>query len=281
MTETNRKPVEEMAPQFYLVRKRKQESEDVFTIELESPGKNKKASFLPGQFNMLYAFGLGEVAISISGNPKGSKRWVHTIRAVGATTKGLSKLKVGDSVGVRGPYGKPWPIVESTGNDIIFIAGGLGLAPLRPAILHVKENRKKYGRVTVLYGARSNRDLLYRDEIAEWKKAGIETFTALSQADRKWKGIVGHVTTLVERIAVFPERTRAFLCGPEIMMRFGASELLKRNLAAENIFISMERNMKCAIGFCGHCQLGPTFLCKDGPVYPYDRMEPLMRVREL
>ncbi len=270
-----------MQPEFCRIKKRSQESDDVFTLELDLPRKSAKARFVPGQFNMLYAFGIGEVAISISGNPHDKRRWVHTIRSVGATTHAISKLKVGDPLGVRGPYGTGWPIEEAKGSDIIFVAGGLGLAPLRPAIHHVKEHRKKYGSITVLYGARSYRDLLFQKEIPQWRKAGIDVFVALSQADRKWKGTVGHITRLLERINIFPEKTSAFLCGPEIMMRFGTSGLEQRGVSASRMFLSMERNMKCAIGFCGHCQLGPAFICKDGPVLSYEKLEPLMRVREL
>jgi len=272
---------EPMQPEFCRIHKRSQESDDVFTLELDLPKKSGKARFTPGQFNMLYAFGVGEVAISISGDPQNQKRWVHTIRSVGATTRAISKLKAGDHLGVRGPYGTGWPVEEAKGNDIIFVAGGLGLAPLRPAIQHTIASRKKYGRITVLYGARSQRDLLFQKQIAGWKKANVEVLVAVSQADRKWTGMIGHVTSLIERIAVFPEKTTAFLCGPEIMMRFGTTSLQQRGVPASAIFLSMERNMKCAIGFCGHCQLGPAFICKDGPVLSYERLEPLMQTREL
>ncbi len=273
--------VEAMEPQFCRVLKRTQESEDVFTLVLAPPSPKAKVKFAPGQFNMLYSFGVGEVAISISGDNAKSNHWVHTIRSVGATTEAISNLKVGDLLGVRGPYGTAWPIAEAEGQDVILVAGGLGLAPLRPVLYHVINHRQRYGQVTLLYGARSYRDLLFQKETAAWKKAGVEIFISLGQADRKWKGAVGHVISEIDRLPIIADKTSAFLCGPEVMMRFGAVGLEKRGVTGDKIFVSMERNMKCAIGFCGHCQLGPTFICKDGPVYPYRKIEPLMRVREL
>ncbi len=271
-----------MMPVPYRIVKRKRETKDIFTFELVPAKKARPFAFLPGPFNMIYAFGLGEVPISISGNPEDEETLVHTIRTVGAVTNGLGALRSDDSVAVRGPFGAGWPMKAAEGKDVIVAAGGLGLAPQRPAIYSLLAHAERYGRLTLLYGARGEDDLLFLPEVEKWRRAGkIDVHVSVDQASRKWKGTVGHVTAIVPRAQFDPGNAVAMLCGPEVMMRFTAMELEKRGLSREGIYLSMERNMKCAVGFCGHCQFGPHFICADGPVFPYPRIEPWMRIREL
>ncbi|HEU4729408.1 MAG TPA: FAD/NAD(P)-binding protein [Kofleriaceae bacterium] len=251
---------------------------DVFTWTFEVPSK---FPFLPGQFNMLYVHGVGEVPISISGDPATPDRLTHTIRAVGAVTRVMAKLGEGDVMGVRGPYGSAWPIAEARGRDVLVIAGGLGLAPLRPVILHLLANRAEFGRVTILYGARSPADLLYRRELESWRgRFDVRVEAIVDTAGRDWYGPVGVVTKLLDLVPV-DAHDAVFVCGPEIMMRFAVRDLEKRGVSRDAIWISMERSMKCGVGLCGHCQLAGSFVCKDGPVYRFDRIAPYLQVREL
>jgi NAD(P)H-flavin reductase len=251
---------------------------DVFTWTFEPPGG---FSFRPGQFNMLYVHGVGEVPISISGDPGAPERLVHTIRAVGAVTRVMARLGEGDVLGVRGPYGSAWPLDDARGRDVLVIAGGLGLAPLRPAILGLLARRADYGRITILYGARSPADLLYREELARWRgRFDVRLEAIVDRAGRDWFGPVGVVTRLLDGVPIEPDDA-ALVCGPEIMMRFVVRELERRGLPREAIWISVERSMKCGVGLCGHCQLAGSFVCKDGPVYRYDRIAPYLGVREL
>jgi NAD(P)H-flavin reductase len=265
-------------PQAMAIREALRELADVFTFTFDTPGG---FSFRPGQFNMLYLHGVGEVAISISGDPTDTRRLVHTIRAVGTVTRGMDPLGAGSVLGVRGPYGSSWPIEEARGRDVLFVAGGLGLAPLRPALLEVLARRADYGRVTLLYGARSPSELLFRRELERWRgRFDCRVEAIVDRAGRDWFGPVGVVTRLVANAEVGPDDT-VFVCGPEIMMRFVVRELERRGVPDSSIWISMERNMKCGVGLCGHCQFGPSFVCKDGPVYRFDRVAPLFFVREL
>ncbi|MCS6903682.1 MAG: FAD/NAD(P)-binding protein, partial [Candidatus Bipolaricaulota bacterium] len=240
-------------------------------------------AFAPGQFNMLYLFGVGEVPISISGDPAQPEVLVHTVRAVGAVTKAICALKRGEVVGVRGPFGSGWPLTEAVEHDVVIVAGGVGLAPLRPAIYHLLNHRSEYGRIALLYGARTPQDMLYKKELAEWRgrfDIQVEVTVDAAKPD-EWRGNVGVVTTLIPKASFDPFHTTALVCGPEVMMRFTMLELQKRELRDEQIYISMERNMKCAIGFCGHCQYGPNFVCKDGPVFRFDRVKELFGKREV
>ena len=252
---------------------------DVFTWLLEP---SEPFTFEPGQFNMLYAHGVGEVPISISGDPSDGSRLHHTIRVVGRVTEALGALDVGDQVGVRGPFGTAWPLREATGQDVLFVAGGLGLAPLRPAILSVLARRGDFGQVSIIYGARSPANILFRHELEQWRGRFDVTLDAIvdySGAD--WYGPVGAVTRLLAAADLDIDGTVAMLCGPEIMMRFTARELEQRGFEQSQIWVSLERSMKCAVGLCGHCQLGGTFVCKDGPVYRYDQVSSMMLVRGL
>jgi NAD(P)H-flavin reductase len=224
--------------------------------------------FDPGQFTMLYRFGIGEVPISISGDPAQPQQLVQTIRRAGAVTNALCDLVPGDPIGIRGPFGRPWPMTEAEGGDIVFVAGGIGLAPIRPAIYTVLTNRARYSDVVLLYGARSPQELLYAEELREWgARFDMTVLVTVDRGEPTWTGSVGVVTKLVGRGPYDPEASTAFLCGPEIMMRFVAAELLKRGLAHDSIYLSMERNMKCGFGSCGHCQMGRMFVCSDGPVF--------------
>jgi NAD(P)H-flavin reductase len=270
----------EMMPRWFPIKRVQKNTHDTFTIDLEPPDGNFK--FAPGQFNMLYMFGVGEVPISISGDPAQEQILIHTIRAVGSVTKRMWELKKGDYIGVRGPFGTHWPVNESVGNDIVIIAGGIGLAPLRPSIYQILANRDKYGRIVLLYGARTPADILFRKELEGWRaRFDMEVLVTVDRAYADWKGMVGVVTTLIPRAHFDPMNTTAMICGPEIMMRFTIQDLYKRGVDYESIYVSMERNMKCGIGFCGHCQYGSSFICKDGPVYPYSAIKDLFVKREI
>jgi NAD(P)H-flavin reductase len=254
------------------------ETKDVVTLTLDATAEPR--AFQPGQFNMLYAFGVGEVAISMSGDPASSEALVHTIRAVGAVTEALCSLEQGGSLGLRGPFGAPWPMDAVKGTDLLLVAGGLGLAPLRPAVYHALAHRSDYGRVSLLVGARTPDDLLFRPELERWQKANdITVLVAVDQATAEWKGRVGVVPALLANVEV-ARNAVAFVCGPEVMMRFTVRELGRRGVPDDRIYLSMERNMKCAVGFCGHCQYRESFICKDGPVLPYDRIRSLFWLRE-
>jgi len=258
------------------------ELHDTFSLDLKLPSTGHTFEYRPGQFNMLYMYGVGEVPISISGDPLVRGRLVHTIRAVGAVTDAMSKLKAGDTVGVRGPYGVGWPVDEAVGHDVVLVAGGIGLAPIRPVIYHLLAHRDKYGKIILLFGARSPEDILYRKLLEKWRgRLDLETYITVDRASRGWHGNVGVVTTLIQRAPFDPYHCLAMVCGPEIMMRFTVLELQKRGVFEDKIYVSMERNMKCGIGLCGHCQMGPYFVCKDGPVFNYDRIKELFNRREL
>ena len=266
-------------PQPGYVLNREQDAPDVYTLQIDM-ADGRPFPFAPGQFNMLTAFGVGEAAISISGAPGGG-RLVHTIRDVGPVSHALANLALGDPIGVRGPFGVGWPMA-TPGSDVLIIAGGLGLAPLRPSIYDILARRDAFGAVTLLYGSRRPEDIVFHAEVEAWrreKKINIEL--TVDHAGVDWRGHVGVVTGLLPRVQLDPSRAIALLCGPEVMMRFVGAALTEQGLDAAKVFVSMERNMKCAIGHCGHCQLGPTFICRDGPVFTYERMRPLMSVKEL
>jgi NAD(P)H-flavin reductase len=275
-------PANALTPVPFRVLHSRRETRDTFTLTLEPGEQGGSFEFRPGQFNMLYAFGVGESAISISGDPGLRGKLVHTIREVGSVTSALRSLKRGDSLGVRGPFGSPWPIDDLKGMDVILIAGGIGLAPLRPALYRILARRADYGRINVLYGARTTADILYRNELEKWSsRLDVDVHATVDLADDSWHGNVGVVTTLIRSAAIDRLDTASLVCGPEIMMRFCIAELHKVGVDYERIFLSMERNMKCATGFCGHCQFGPSFVCKDGPVFPFARIQHWLDQREI
>jgi NAD(P)H-flavin reductase len=267
-----------MLPRPFRVVGRHREMEGVTTLELESE-QGEPFAFEPGQFNMLYALGVGEVPISISGDPEEPARLVHTIRSVGQVSHALAGLQPGDRLGVRGPFGTGWPLEEAGAGDLVLVAGGLGLAPLRPVLLAVVRRRR--GRVVLYYGTRNPDTLLFRRELDRWHEAGIAVHLTVDSATSHWRGSVGVVTRLMRAEHFDPAAATALLCGPEVMMRFSAQSLVGLGLSEERIHLSLERNMNCGVGLCGHCQLGPLLVCRDGPVLPLPRVASLMRIREL
>ncbi|HEV2395584.1 MAG TPA: FAD/NAD(P)-binding protein [Candidatus Sulfotelmatobacter sp.] len=274
--------IDPMLSHAYLVREIAKETADTFTLKLTPEFNKNGATFQPGQFSMLWVFGVGELPISISGDPDDHGELVYTVRSVGQATNGLVTCGVGDAVGVRGPFGIGWPMEAARGRDVIIVAGGIGLAPLRPVIYEVLNHRKDYGRLVLLYGARSPHDLLYRKELTSWsRQKETQVLTTVDYGGMSWRGHVGVVTTLFKYARLKPSRSVAMVCGPEIMMRFVTRELEMNGLSRNDIYLSMERNMKCAIGFCGHCQYGPHFICKEGPVFRYEQLRTLLDKYEL
>lgn len=268
-------------PQVYRVRRVRRELDDVVTLGVH-PEDGTAPPWAPGQFNMLYAFGVGEAAISISGAEAGQGAFEHTVREVGAVSRALARLDEGAALGLRGPFGSAWPVAEAEGADVLVIAGGLGLAPLRPAIRHLLAQRERYGRVTILFGTRHPQAMLYRHELQQWReRLDVDIEVTVDHADAGWRGNVGVVPALIPRAAFDPHNTVAMVCGPEVMMRFTVKALLEADVGPERIHLSMERNMKCAVGLCGHCQYGADFVCRDGPVMRYDRIAGRFSVREI
>ena len=269
-----------MVPERFEVISRRQDTADTWTLELARSSGDPLA-FAPGQFTMLSAGGGGEVPISISGDPDRPERLVHTVRAVGLATEAICASEPGRVLAARGPFGEPWPVEQvSEGAEVVIAAGGIGLAPLRPAIYHLMRHRKDYGRVHLLYGSRTPGDLLYSHEYDTWRDHDIEVTTTVDIGDGDWRGNIGVVPVLFYRLRLNAAKTHVLTCGPEIMIRFVVFEALARKIAPERIHLSMERNMNCAIGQCGHCQIGPVFVCKDGPVFTYERLRPYLHVEE-
>ncbi|WOJ93142.1 FAD/NAD(P)-binding protein [Congregibacter variabilis] len=256
-----------------------QESHDVFTLSVCAP--SNYAGFTPGQFNMLYLPGRGESAISISGDPGNNSTITHTVKAVGNVTRALCDLRPSQRIGLRGPFGRGWPLEQANGRELLLIAGGIGLAPLRPVLYAALEAPKRYARITVLLGARSPQDLLFTEELQRWKShTDLQFLASVDNADANWQGDVGVITQLIPRIEMNPKNVLAMICGPEVMIRFCAKSLRDRGVPADAIYVSLERNMKCALGICGHCQLGPHFLCRNGPVFGYAEVERFLMTRE-
>lgn len=261
---------------------KRDETSDTITLELAAADGGPPMQFTPGQFTMMYVFGIGEVPISISGDPATPERLVHTIRAVGAVTNAICALEPGDIIGIRGPYGTTWPTVEAAGRDIVIVAGGIGIAPVRPVIDHALANRDEYGSLSIVCGARTPADLLYRDEIHEWKaRFDTNVQVTVDRADAGWLGDVGVVTPMLARLQFEPANTTAIVCGPEVMMRVVARDLAHRGMDTHDIHVSLERNLKCGIGYCGHCQIGASFVCKDGPVVTYHEVADRLGMEEL
>jgi NAD(P)H-flavin reductase len=273
-------PSHPMAPRPCRIRRVARETHDTFTLELDAGADGP--GFKPGQFNMLYVFGVGEVPVSVSGDPGERRKLVHTTREVGGVTRAMGRLRRGASIGVRGPYGQPWPLEHAAGMDLVVVAGGIGLAPLRAALYEIASHRRDFGSVVLLYGARSPEDILFRRDLQRWRtSAGVEVSITVDHAIGAWPGHVGVVTTLIPRAPFDPANAVALVCGPEVMMRFTAETLCQRGVPPDRVFVSLERNMKCAVGWCGHCQFGPSFVCKDGPVFAYGRVKRLMELREV
>lgn len=267
-------------PQPMTIAECSRETADTFTLRIDIGSDG--FAFAPGQFNMVYAFGVGEVPISISGDPTRPEALVHTIRALGTVTRAIARLEVGATLGIRGPYGTGWPLQRAAGQDLLIIAGGLGVAPLRPVVYQALARRDHFGRVVILYGARSPSDLLFARELETWRvQHDVELVVTVDHAGAEWRGPVGVVPALIDHLEMTPSRTIAMLCGPEVMMRFCVRALGDRGLDRDRVYLSLERNMKCAIGMCGHCQYRETFVCKDGPVVRFDRIAEILGRREI
>ncbi len=271
-----------LIPAPYRVTDRRPETGDTVTLALE-PVAEPLPAFAPGQFAMLTAFGVGEVPISISGVPAArDEPLVHTLRAVGAVTEALYAARPGDVLGVRGPFGTEWGVDSAAGHDVLLLAGGIGLAPLRPVLRAALAERDRYGRVVLLVGARTPEDLLFAPELrALAERDDLTVEVTVDRAAEAWPGHVGVVTSLLDRAVTDAARTVAFVCGPELMMRLTAEALVGRGVPADQVRVSMERNMRCAVAQCGHCQYGPLLVCRDGPVVTYDRVATLLTIREL
>lgn len=268
-----------LLPRIMQVRAYQKETEDVFSLTLD-PGS--PTTYQPGQFNMLYTFGVGEAAISISGDSSDHTSIVHTIRAVGSVTKSLSHLRPGAAVGVRGPFGSTWPLEAAHGRDVVIVSGGIGLAPLRPVLYHVMRHRADFGKIVLLHGSRTPADILFADELSRWARVSdLSVLQSCDQGGDGWRGHVGVVTTLLPLAEFDHTNALAFICGPEVMMRFVVRELQMKGMAVDQMYLSLERNMQCAVGFCGHCQFGPNFVCMDGPVFRYDRIQSIFDIREI
>ena len=266
------------------IREVRPEVPGVATYELELIDRSVAEAyrFAPGQCNMLYLPGAGEVPISLSADPSAHGTWSHTVRVAGNVTSALARLGVGDCLGLRGPYGKGWPLEAIEGADVILAAGGIGLAPLRPAIYYLLAHRAHYGRLTLLYGARSPDTLLYADEFSEWSRRGLLVQTTVDRSVAGWLGNVGVVSLLLERLRlVRPNRCMLLTCGPEVMMRYTLLSARQKGIRAEQMWLSTERNMQCAVRMCGHCQLGPAFICQDGPVFRADHLAPYLSIEGL
>jgi len=269
-----------MVPRLFRLVGRRQDTADTFTVLLE-PNDGVPLVFIPGQFTMLSAFGVGEVPISVSGDAHVAGPLQHTVRDVGAVTHALARASVGDVLGVRGPYGTGWEVGDARSLDVVFVAGGIGLAPLRPAVLEVLSHREDFGRVVLLYGARSPDELLFTDELRQWEGQGVEVLVTVDYGPTTWTGRVGLVTKLIPRAGFDPRSTLALICGPEVMMRHTALALVARGVRSNRIRVSLERNMRCGVGLCGHCQYRELFICVDGPVLPYAQVTGLLGLREV
>lgn len=257
------------------------ENPDTYTLTIK-PVDDGVVNYMPGQFAMLYVYGVGETPISISGQSMAEGTLNFTVRAVGSVTKAIVRSEKNSIIGVRGPFGYGWPLTEAEGHDVVVVAGGIGLAPLRPAVRHIIANREKFGQFFVLYGARSPAELLYKKELSRWRsRLDTQVLITVDRGDAKWRGHIGVVTTLFRNIRLDPAKTIALVCGPEIMMKFTVLELKNQGVKEDHIFISMERNMKCGFGLCGHCQFGPVFVCKDGPVFRFSDISYFFDRREL
>jgi NAD(P)H-flavin reductase len=268
-----------MVPQAFRVTDRRQETADTCTLRFE-PVQGSGIELKPGQFVMVYVFGVGEVPISVSGIDADGGMTL-TVRAVGAVSQAICSSTPGTVLGLRGPCGNDWPIAAASGADVVIVAGGIGLAPLRPVIRFALANRRDYGTISVLYGARTPAELLYLDELEHWREQGAAVAVTVDSTDGDWRGHVGVVPKLIGAARFRADNTHAFICGPEVMMHFSADALLVRGVGGQRIHVSMERHMDCGIGLCGHCQLGPTLICRDGPVYTHAQIAPWMQVREL
>jgi NAD(P)H-flavin reductase len=269
-------------PRPFEITDRRTQTADTITIDLAPADGQPMPRYLPGQVSMLGVPGVGEAPISISGDHALSNALEHTLRVVGSVTSKIASLGVGDQVSVRSPFGTPWPLEQAKGRDLLVVAGGIGIAPLASVLHHAVAHRGDFGRVVLLYGARTPADLVFREWVDHLAIAeAVEVLITVDRADEAWRYDIGMVTRLIGRIGLRPKDTTAFICGPGVMMRAVASDLVGRGVGAGEIHVTMERNMQCAAGFCGHCQFGGEFICKDGPVFPWWRVADLFSIPEI
>ncbi len=271
-----------MLPRVARVVRRVRELPDTFTLDLVAADGGPLMHYAPGQFTMMYVFGVGEIPVSISGDAADATRLVQTVRAVGKVSEAVTRLNAGDVLGVRGPYGTAWPVAQGYGRDVVVVAGGLGLAPLRPALYQLQAERKRFGKLVLLYGTRRPADILFRRQLASWRRQlDMQIEVTVDHATTDWRGHVGVVTKLIPRLGIDAENAMALVCGPEVMLRFAAGALQDIGMAEDAIHLSLERNMKCAVGLCGHCQFAGNFICKDGAVMRYDQVRRLLGLKEI
>jgi NAD(P)H-flavin reductase len=271
-----------MMPRVVRVARRRRDLPDTWTLDLVAVDEAPLPRYAPGQFTMLYVFGVGEIPVSVSGDASDGAQLVQTIRAVGKVSEALTKISVGDTLGLRGPFGTAWPVADGYGRDVIVVAGGLGLAPLRPALYQLQAERRRFGKLVLLYGTRRPEDILFRRQLADWRRRlDMAIEVTVDHAGTDWRGHVGVVTKLIPRLGVDARKSMALVCGPEVMMRFAASALHEFGLPEQAIHLSLERNMKCAVGLCGHCQFAGSFICKDGAVMRYDTVRRLLALKEI
>ena len=274
-----------LAPRRCTVLKSTQENHDCVTLEIELPPDY--GAWKPGQFNMLYVFGHGEIPISICGGDKRNSTIQHTIKAVGSVSKSLTQKLPGETLWIRGPYGNAWPDVTNPDDDsdLVYIGGGIGLAPLRSSIIDAIKNKKK-GKISIFFGTRTPQDILFQEDLSAWAadprvSVYITVDRVKVETEPAWAGEIGVVTNLLHFLGDVTKRKHlALTCGPDVMMRFVANELMTMGISNESIYVSAERNMKCAIGMCGRCQWGPNFVCKDGPVYNWGKIRTLWTVKD-
>lgn len=253
-----------------------------FGIQIIDQDVRSQYRFVPGQFNMLYVPGVGEAAISISSDADQPQILQHTIRMVGAVTRAITRMGEGGMVGVRGPFGRGWPLQQLEGRDVVIVGGGIGLAPLRPVVYHLLKHRSRFGRVVLLYGCRTPADRLYSDELERWTSSEeIDVLVTVDNATPGWVGPVGVVMKLLQRIKVNASRTSVLVCGPRILNRVAAWQFLQLHVPPECVYVSLERNMHCGFGRCGHCQYGSKFICKDGPVFSFAEISDIFAKEEI
>ncbi|MCK7580123.1 MAG: FAD/NAD(P)-binding protein [Chromatiales bacterium] len=259
-----------------------EESPGIRTLRLRlvDPAVHASFRFRPGQFNMLYLYGVGEVPISIVSDPEGEDLFDHTIRAVGRVTNAMVRLPAGARLGVRGPYGSGWPLRTAEGQDVMIITGGLGCAPVVSVINYVMRRRSRFRRLVIMQGVKHTEDLIWRRRYEAWAQLpDTSVYIASDVGAPLWPWHVGRVTELFDQVTLDPLHTVAMLCGPEVMMGVAVRQLLARSVPEAAIWLSMERSMHCAIGHCGHCQFGGQFVCKDGPIFHYGAIKSLFGVK--
>ena len=269
-------------PHEVVILERIQELADLFTLRLKftDPDIQDNYVFEPGQFNMLYLYGVGEIAISIVSDPADSHIIDHTIRVLGRVTRGMANLKTGDRIGLRGPYGRGWPMLEAKNKDVVIVTGGLGCAPVVSVINYIEQRRDQYGRLNIVQGVKHSADFIWKDRYDDWRKLpDTKVLLAADVGESLWPWHIGPVTVLFDQLEFDADNVSVMMCGPEGMMRAACKHMLNEQVPAAQLFLSMERNMQCAVGHCGHCQYGSQFICKDGPIFSYDKIQSLFNTR--